>query len=127
MCPKSLVYMMNQRNIGNFVEIKKSWIASGTKVNHLSYVGDSELGERVNVGAGTITCNYDGANKHKTVIGNEAFIGSGTQLVAPVVIGDGSTIGAGSTITLDTQPDTLTIARVKQATVKGWVRPTKKR
>ena len=113
--------------IGNFVEIKKSRVATGTKVNHLSYVGDTELGARVNVGAGTITCNYDGANKHKTVVEDDAFIGSGTQLVAPVVIGNGSTIGAGSTITRDTQPDSLTIARVGQTTVKGWVKPTKKK
>jgi len=124
---RPLTQLASNVHIGNFVEIKKSRIASGTKVNHLSYVGDTELGERVNVGAGTITCNYDGANKHKTVVGNDAFIGSGTQLVAPVAIGDGSTIGAGSTITLDTQPETLTIARVKQTTVKGWVRPTKQR
>ena len=113
-------------HIGNFVEIKKSRIATGTKVNHLSYVGDSELGSRVNVGAGTITCNYDGANKHKTVVGDDSFIGSGTQLVAPVMIGKGSTIGAGSTITRDTQADALTLARSQQVTVKDWKRPTKK-
>ena len=113
-------------HIGNFVEIKKSRIASGTKVNHLSYVGDSELGSRVNVGAGTITCNYDGVNKHKTVVGDDCFIGSGTQLVAPVVIGNGSTIGAGSTITRNTEAEALTLARPKQTTVKGWTRPTKK-
>ena len=113
-------------HIGNFVEIKKSRIATGTKINHLSYVGDSELGSGVNVGAGTITCNYDGACKHKTVVGDDAFIGSGTQLVAPVVIGSGSTIGAGSTITRDTEPGALTLARSRQATVKDWKRPTKK-
>ena len=113
-------------HIGNFVEIKKSRIAQGTKVNHLSYVGDSELGSRVNVGAGTITCNYDGANKHKTVVGDDSFIGSGTQLVAPVVIGNGSTIGAGSTITRDTESEALTLTRPKQMTVKGWKRPVKK-
>jgi len=112
-------------HIGNFVEVKKSKVASGSKINHLSYVGDSLVGSRVNIGAGTITCNYDGANKHQTVIGDNAFIGSDTQLVAPVSVGAGATIGAGSTITRDTPPDKLTLSRVKQTTVDGWQRPVK--
>jgi bifunctional UDP-N-acetylglucosamine pyrophosphorylase/glucosamine-1-phosphate N-acetyltransferase len=112
--------------VGNFVEIKKSKIGAGSKVNHLSYVGDSDIGKRVNVGAGTITCNYDGANKHKTIIGDDVFIGSCTQLVAPVNIGEGATIGAGSTITLDAPPHQLTLSRVEQRTVADWVRPDKR-
>src|SRR5690606_3587486 len=95
--------------IGNFVEVKNSEIAAGSKVNHLTYVGDTTVGTRVNVGAGTITCNYDGANKHRTVIGDDAFIGSGVMLVAPVEVGAGATIGAGSTITKDVPPGKLTI------------------
>lgn len=113
-------------HIGNFVEIKKSSIGAGSKVNHLTYIGDSDIGKRVNVGAGTITCNYDGVDKHKTTIGDDAFIGSCTQLVAPVKIGEGATIGAGSTITQDAPANQLTLARVPQATVDGWVRPVKK-
>jgi bifunctional UDP-N-acetylglucosamine pyrophosphorylase/glucosamine-1-phosphate N-acetyltransferase len=112
-------------HIGNFVEIKKSTVAQGSKINHLSYIGDSEIGSKVNIGAGTITCNYDGANKHKTIIGDRAFIGSDTQLVAPVTVGEGATIGAGSTITQDTPPDTLTLSRVPQKTINGWQRPKK--
>jgi bifunctional UDP-N-acetylglucosamine pyrophosphorylase / glucosamine-1-phosphate N-acetyltransferase len=112
--------------IGNFVEVKKSRIGAGSKVNHLSYVGDSEIGTRVNVGAGTITCNYDGANKHRTVIGDEAFIGSNTALVAPVEIGAGATIGAGSTISKDAPPGQLTVGRARQETLTGWKRPVKK-
>lgn len=112
--------------VGNFVETKKSVIGEGSKVNHLSYVGDSELGEGVNVGAGTITCNYDGANKHKTLIGDNAFIGSNSSLVAPVTIGDGATIGAGSTIAKDAPAAKLTLTRAKQITLDGWKRPTKK-
>ncbi|HHI94087.1 MAG TPA: UDP-N-acetylglucosamine diphosphorylase/glucosamine-1-phosphate N-acetyltransferase [Gammaproteobacteria bacterium] len=111
--------------VGNFVEIKKSNIARGSKINHLSYVGDTTMGSGVNVGAGTITCNYDGANKHQTVIGDNVFIGSGTQLIAPVVVADGATIGAGSTITRDTLAGTLTLSRVEQVSVKGWKRPRK--
>ena len=114
-------------HIGNFVEIKKSQVAEGSKVNHLSYVGDSTVGRGVNIGAGVITCNYDGANKHRTVIGDDAFIGSDSQLVAPVEIGAGATIGAGSTITRDTPAGELTLARAKQKTVQGWSRPVKKR
>ena len=112
--------------VGNFVEIKKSIVAAGSKVNHLSYIGDSEIGEDVNVGAGTITCNYDGVNKHKTKIGDGAFIGSGANLVAPVEVGSGATIGAGSTITKDAPAEQLTLERSKQLTAKGWKRPKKK-
>jgi bifunctional UDP-N-acetylglucosamine pyrophosphorylase/glucosamine-1-phosphate N-acetyltransferase len=111
---------------GNFVEIKNSHIAPHSKVNHLSYVGDATVGADVNVGAGTITCNYDGANKHRTVIGDNAFIGSGSMLVAPVTIGAGATIGAGSTITKDAPVGELTLERSKQVTVPGWQRPKKK-
>lgn len=112
--------------VGNFVEMKKSHIADGSKVNHLSYVGDTTVGKNVNIGAGTITCNYDGVNKHATSIGDGAFIGSGTQLVAPVEIGANSTIGAGSTITQAAPDDQLTIARARQTVVKDWKRPQKK-
>ncbi len=113
-------------HIGNFVEIKKSSVAEGSKINHLSYIGDSEIGSCVNVGAGTITCNYDGANKFKTIIEDGAFIGSDTQLVAPVTVGKNATIGAGSTITKDTPAGQLTLSRVKQTSVAGWQRPTKR-
>jgi bifunctional UDP-N-acetylglucosamine pyrophosphorylase/glucosamine-1-phosphate N-acetyltransferase len=112
--------------IGNFVEVKKSTIAAGSKVNHLSYIGDATVGSNVNVGAGTITCNYDGANKHRTVIGDGAFIGSGVELVAPVEIGAGATIGAGSTISKPAPPDTLTVARARQVTVADWQKPGRK-
>ncbi len=112
--------------VGNFVEIKKSKVAEGSKVNHLTYIGDSEIGVNVNVGAGTITCNYDGANKHRTKIGDGVFIGSGVNLVAPVEVGSGATVGAGSTITKNVPADQLTLERSKQVTVKGWKRPTKK-
>ncbi|MFM8333330.1 MAG: bifunctional UDP-N-acetylglucosamine diphosphorylase/glucosamine-1-phosphate N-acetyltransferase GlmU [Candidatus Methylumidiphilus sp.] len=117
----------NHAHIGNFVEIKKTAIGSGSKVNHLSYVGDAIIGAGVNVGAGTITCNYDGANKHLTVIEDGAFIGSDTQLVAPVTVGKNATIGAGSTITKDAPAEQLTISRAKQIPVPGWQRPTKKK
>ena len=113
-------------HIGNFVEVKNSSVASGSKINHLSYVGDTTVGARVNVGAGTITCNYDGANKYRTVIEDGAFIGSDTQLIAPVRVGKNATIGAGSTITRDTPADALTLSRAKQLTVDGWQRPVKK-
>ncbi len=113
-------------HIGNFVEIKKSVVASRSKINHLSYVGDTLVGQDVNIGAGTITCNYDGANKHQTVIEDGAFIGSDTQLVAPVTVARNATIGAGSTITKDAPEDTLTLSRAKQVSVQGWRRPTKK-
>jgi bifunctional UDP-N-acetylglucosamine pyrophosphorylase/glucosamine-1-phosphate N-acetyltransferase len=114
-------------HIGNFVEVKKSAISSGSKVNHLSYIGDTIIGRDVNVGAGTITCNYDGANKHQTVIEDGAFIGSDTQLVAPVRVGKNATIGAGATITKDAPENALTLSRAKQITVEGWQRPVKKR
>jgi len=112
-------------HIGNFVEIKKSSVASGSKINHLSYIGDSEIGSKVNIGAGTITCNYDGVNKFKTVIEDGAFIGSDTQLVAPVTVGKNATIGAGSTITRDTPAEQLTLSRVKQMSIPAWERPKK--
>ncbi|MEI6414508.1 MAG: bifunctional UDP-N-acetylglucosamine diphosphorylase/glucosamine-1-phosphate N-acetyltransferase GlmU [Pseudomonadota bacterium] len=113
-------------HIGNFVEIKKTIVGEGSKINHLSYIGDAQIGQRVNIGAGTITCNYDGAHKHHTEIGDEAFIGSDTQLVAPVRVGEGATIGAGSTITHDAPPGQLTLSRARQTTVTGWRRPVKK-
>lgn len=112
-------------HIGNFVEIKKSTVAEFSKINHLSYIGDSTVGSRVNVGAGTITCNYDGVNKFQTVIEDGAFIGSDTQLVAPVTVGKNATIGAGSTITRNTPPEQLTLSRSKQINVPGWQRPVK--
>jgi bifunctional UDP-N-acetylglucosamine pyrophosphorylase/glucosamine-1-phosphate N-acetyltransferase len=118
--------LANNVKLGNFVEIKKSTVADGSKVNHLTYIGDTEIGERVNVGAGTITCNYDGANKYKTIIGDGAFIGSGVNLVAPVKIGINATIGAGSTITKEVPAQQLTLERSKQLTVKSWKRPVKK-
>jgi bifunctional UDP-N-acetylglucosamine pyrophosphorylase / glucosamine-1-phosphate N-acetyltransferase len=111
--------------IGNFVEIKNSRIAEGSKVSHLSYIGDTTVGTSVNVGAGTITCNYDGAVKHRTVIGSGVFVGSGVMLVAPVEVGEGATIGAGSTIDKDVPAGELAIARVRQTIVKGWKRPVK--
>ena len=112
-------------HVGNFVEIKNSEIGQGSKANHLTYIGDSTVGCRVNIGAGTITCNYDGANKFRTVIGDDAFIGSDTQLVAPVTVGKGATIGAGSTITRDTPEGELTLSRSKQISIRGWQRPKK--
>lgn len=112
--------------IGNFVETKNTLVGRGSKINHLSYVGDAELGETVNVGAGTITCNYDGVNKHRTVIGKGAFIGSNTALVAPVTIGEAATIGAGSVITQNVGDGQLGVARSKQTTISGWKRPAKK-
>ncbi|NOX76719.1 MAG: UDP-N-acetylglucosamine diphosphorylase/glucosamine-1-phosphate N-acetyltransferase [Gammaproteobacteria bacterium] len=118
--------LANNVKVGNFVEIKKSDIAEGSKVNHLSYVGDTTMGMNVNVGAGTITCNYDGANKHRTIIGDDVFIGSDTQLVAPVTIASGATIGAGSTITRNAEAAALTLSRTRQMTVDGWQRPKKK-
>ncbi len=113
--------------VGNFVEIKKAHIAKGSKVNHLSYIGDTEMGENVNIGAGTITCNYDGAYKHLTRIGDNAFIGSNTALVAPIEIGRGATIGAGSTLSRDAEAEKLTFTRAAQKTVNGWQRPSKTR
>lgn len=112
-------------HIGNFVEVKKSTIGAQSKANHLAYIGDAEIGQRVNVGAGTITCNYDGANKFKTIIEDDAFIGSDTQLVAPVTVGRGATLGAGTTLTKNAPPDALTVSRAKQITLTGWERPQK--
>jgi bifunctional UDP-N-acetylglucosamine pyrophosphorylase / glucosamine-1-phosphate N-acetyltransferase len=112
--------------IGNFVEVKKSIFGKGSKANHLSYIGDADVGEGVNIGAGTITCNYDGVNKHKTEIEDGAFIGSNTSLVAPVKIGKNSNIGAGSTITKNTPANKLTLARAKQLVIESWTRPEKK-
>ncbi|MSS75446.1 MAG: UDP-N-acetylglucosamine diphosphorylase/glucosamine-1-phosphate N-acetyltransferase [Methyloglobulus sp.] len=113
-------------HIGNFVEIKKSDVAEKSKINHLSYIGDTSVGSNVNIGAGTITCNYDGVNKFRTVIEDGAFIGSDTQLIAPVTIGKNATIGAGSTITKDSPENQLTLSRAKQVSISGWQRPVKK-
>jgi len=117
--------LANDVHIGNFVEIKKSTVAQGSKINHLSYIGDTTVGSKVNIGAGTITCNYDGVNKFRTIIEDGAFIGSDTQLVAPVTVGKNATIGAGSTITKDCPENQLTLSRVKQFTIAGWQRPVK--
>jgi bifunctional UDP-N-acetylglucosamine pyrophosphorylase / glucosamine-1-phosphate N-acetyltransferase len=114
-------------HVGNFVEVKNSRIAAHSKANHLSYVGDATVGSQVNIGAGTITCNYDGANKYRTVIEDGAFIGSDTQLVAPVTVGRGATLGAGTTLVQDAPPGALTLSRAQQVTVAGWKRPVKKR
>ena len=112
-------------HIGNFVEVKNSTLARGAKANHLAYLGDATVGERVNYGAGSITANYDGANKHRTVIGNDVHIGSNCVLIAPVTIGDGGTVGGGSTVSKDTLPGQLTVARGKQVAIAGWKRPVK--
>ncbi|GLQ00650.1 bifunctional protein GlmU [Methylophaga thalassica] len=113
--------------VGNFVEVKNANIGLGSKINHLSYIGDTDMGADVNIGAGTITCNYDGANKHRTVIGDRVFVGSDTQLVAPVTVEDGATIGAGSTIRKTAPAGELTLTVSKQKTVEGWKRPVKKK
>lgn len=118
--------LADQVHVGNFVEVKNTSLGVGSKANHLAYLGDATIGSKVNVGAGTIICNYDGVNKHHTVIEDEAFIGSDTQLVAPVTIGRGATIGAGSTISKDAPAGKLTVSRAKQVTIEGWTRPTKK-
>ena len=112
-------------HVGNFVEIKNSQINTGSKIGHLSYIGDTTMGKNVNIGAGTITCNYDGANKHRTVIEDEVFVGSDTQLVAPVTVGKGATLGAGTTLTKDAMAGELTLSRTKQQTITGWKRPIK--
>ena len=114
-------------HIGNFVEVKNSTLARGAKANHLAYLGDATVGERVNFGAGSITANYDGANKHRTVIGADVHVGSNCVLVAPLTIGAGATVGGGSTITKTVEPGALTVARGKQVAIAGWVRPAKKR
>jgi len=113
-------------HIGNFVELKNTQVGFNSKINHLSYVGDATVGRKVNIGAGTITCNYDGANKYRTVIGDEAFIGSDSQLVAPVTVGKGATLGAGTTLTKDAPAGELTLSRARQMTIPGWKRPVKK-
>jgi bifunctional UDP-N-acetylglucosamine pyrophosphorylase/glucosamine-1-phosphate N-acetyltransferase len=113
--------------VGNFVELKKATIGRGAKVNHLSYVGDAEVGEAANIGAGTITCNYDGFGKYRTVIGAGAFIGSNTALVAPVTIGDGAVVGAGSVITEDVEADALAVERAEQKGVSGWAKRFRER
>ncbi len=113
-------------HLGNFVEIKNSTIADGSKANHLAYIGDADIGRKVNIGAGTITCNYDGVNKHRTVIEDEVFIGSDTQLVAPVRVGRGATLGAGTTLTKDAPAEQLTVSRAKQLSIAGWKKPEKK-
>jgi bifunctional UDP-N-acetylglucosamine pyrophosphorylase/glucosamine-1-phosphate N-acetyltransferase len=112
-------------HIGNFVEVKNSTLAAGAKANHLAYLGDATVGERVNYGAGSITANYDGANKHRTVIGADVHVGSNCVLVAPLTIGDGATIGGGSTISKDAPAGQLTVARARQVSLSGWQRPKK--
>ncbi|HHW7506684.1 TPA: bifunctional UDP-N-acetylglucosamine diphosphorylase/glucosamine-1-phosphate N-acetyltransferase GlmU [Mannheimia haemolytica] len=119
--------LAEETHIGNFVEIKKATIGKGSKVNHLTYVGDAEIGKECNIGAGVITCNYDGANKFKTIIGDNVFVGSDSQLIAPVTIASGSTIGAGATVTKDVAENELVISRVPQRHIQGWQRPTKKK
>ncbi|WP_291973528.1 bifunctional UDP-N-acetylglucosamine diphosphorylase/glucosamine-1-phosphate N-acetyltransferase GlmU [Candidatus Symbiopectobacterium sp.] len=114
-------------HVGNFVELKKARLGKGSKAGHLTYLGDAEIGDDVNIGAGTITCNYDGANKHKTVIGDQVFVGSDSQLVAPVTVASGVTIGAGTTVTRDVEENALVISRVKQRHISGWARPVKKK
>ena len=116
----------NHSKVGNFVEIKKSSVSNNSKISHLSYVGDSKIGSDVNIGAGVITCNYDGSNKHQPEIKDGAFIGSNSQLVAPVSIGKNATIGAGSTITQNAPDNKLTVSRNKQSTIDKWKRPQKK-
>ncbi|MWV10842.1 UDP-N-acetylglucosamine diphosphorylase/glucosamine-1-phosphate N-acetyltransferase [Pseudomonas sp. R-28-1W-6] len=113
-------------HVGNFVELKNAVLGAGAKAGHLSYLGDAEIGARTNIGAGTITCNYDGANKFRTVLGEDVFIGSNSSLVAPLTLGDGATTGAGSTVTQDVPAKTLAVGRAKQRNIEGWKRPTKK-
>jgi len=117
--------LADNAHVGNFVEIKKSNVGEGSKISHLSYIGDAEIGSKVNIGAGTITCNYDGVNKFKTVIEDDVFIGSDTQLVAPVTVRKGASIGAGTTLTKEAPENALTLSRSKQMTLKGWKKPTK--
>lgn len=117
--------LAREAHVGNFVEVKNSSIGLGSKANHLSYIGDATVGARVNIGAGTITCNYDGVNKHRTVIEDDVFIGSDTQLVAPVTVRRGATLGAGTTLTREAPPDTLTVSRAKQLSLPAWKRPKK--
>lgn len=117
--------LRDNAHVGNFVEVKNARIGEGSKANHLTYIGDAEIGQRVNIGAGTITCNYDGANKFKTIIGDDVFVGSDSQLVAPVTIGNGSTIGAGTTLTANVGENELVITRVRERKIANWQRPKK--
>jgi bifunctional UDP-N-acetylglucosamine pyrophosphorylase/glucosamine-1-phosphate N-acetyltransferase len=114
-------------HIGNFVEVKNSRVERGSKANHLTYLGDTQVGKHVNVGAGTITCNYDGAEKHATVIEDDVFVGSGVELVAPITVHAGATIGAGATVTKDVPSGVLTVSRGRQTTIENWTRPRKKK
>ena len=118
--------MRNDSHVGNFVEVKNTRLGEGSKANHLTYLGDAEIGQRVNVGAGAITCNYDGVNKFKTIIGDDVFVGSDSQLIAPVTIGNGATVGAGSTVTRDVSENELVISRAKERKIADWQRPKKK-
>jgi bifunctional UDP-N-acetylglucosamine pyrophosphorylase/glucosamine-1-phosphate N-acetyltransferase len=113
-------------HIGNFVEVKNTRVGRGSKANHLTYLGDSQVGKNVNIGAGTITCNYDGAEKHVTIIEDNVFVGSGVELVAPITVRAGATIGAGATVTKDVPPGVLSVNRGRQTTIENWTRPTKK-
>ncbi|MGF1751461.1 MULTISPECIES: bifunctional UDP-N-acetylglucosamine diphosphorylase/glucosamine-1-phosphate N-acetyltransferase GlmU [Vibrio] len=119
--------LRNDSHVGNFVEVKNTRLGEGSKANHLTYLGDAEIGQRVNVGAGVITCNYDGANKFKTLIGDDVFVGSDAQLIAPVSIADGATVGAGATVTKDVAAGELVITRAKERRIAGWIRPVKKK
>lgn len=119
--------LMEGAHVGNFVEMKKARLGKGSKAGHLTYLGDAEIGDNVNIGAGTITCNYDGANKFKTIIGDDVFVGSDTQLVAPVTVGHGATIAAGTTVTRNVADNELVISRVPQVNKQGWKRPVKKK
>ncbi|PHM23773.1 D-glycero-D-manno-heptose 1-phosphate guanosyltransferase [Xenorhabdus budapestensis] len=119
--------LAEKAHVGNFVEMKKSFLGLGSKAGHLTYLGDSEIGNNVNIGAGTITCNYDGANKFKTIIGDDVFVGSDSQFVAPVKVDKGATIGAGTTVTKDVAENELVISRVRQTHIQGWKRPVKKK
>ncbi|MCE4935691.1 bifunctional UDP-N-acetylglucosamine diphosphorylase/glucosamine-1-phosphate N-acetyltransferase GlmU [Aliivibrio fischeri] len=118
--------LCNDAHVGNFVEVKNVRLGEGSKANHLTYLGDAEIGKRVNVGAGVITCNYDGANKFKTIIGDDVFVGSDSQLIAPVTVANGATVGAGSTVTKDVNENELYISRAKERRIANWQRPTKK-
>ncbi|MFA0439632.1 UDP-N-acetylglucosamine diphosphorylase/glucosamine-1-phosphate N-acetyltransferase [Vibrio sp. 10N.286.49.C2] len=119
--------LRNDAHVGNFVEVKNTCLGEGSKANHLTYLGDAEIGQRVNVGAGVITCNYDGANKFKTIIGDDVFVGSDAQLIAPVTIAEGATVGAGATVTKDVEKGELVITRAKERRIANWLRPVKKK
>ena len=119
--------LKNNAHVGNFVEVKNGVIGEGSKANHLTYIGDTVIGQRSNIGAGTITCNYDGVNKFKTIIGDDVFVGSDTQLIAPITVGNGATIGAGTTVTRDISEGELVITRAKERRIEDWLRPVKKK